>query len=144
VPKRARASRARFTPPGVAEVRAYLEELGESRFTAETFVDYYEACGWKRGKTPMTDWRGAVRTWRNRENGNGRKPSRPGGSRTAIANVPVPAPAERRVDRIDVDEAGVRRLVALYLAPDGTELRRSWCEPIDELGQTDEGGTPHG
>lgn len=52
----------RFTPPTVAEVRAYCQER-KNNVDAERFVDYYTANGWKVGKNPMKDWKAAVRTW---------------------------------------------------------------------------------
>lgn len=57
----------RFTPPTVEEVRAYCQERG-NRIDPETFVDHYTANGWKvGGKSPMKDWRAAVRTWEKRD-----------------------------------------------------------------------------
>lgn len=61
-----RASVKRFVRPTVDEVRAYCRERNNS-VDAERFVDYYESKGWLVGKTPMKDWRAAVRTW---ERGN--------------------------------------------------------------------------
>jgi len=53
--------------PTKPEVEAYILEKGYT-FTAEAFVDHYEANGWKRGKTPIVDWKAACRTWaHNRE-----------------------------------------------------------------------------
>ena len=59
----------RFTPPTVAEVRAYCQER-QNNVDAERFVDYYTANGWKVGKNPMKDWKAAVRTW-ERQGWNG-------------------------------------------------------------------------
>lgn len=53
---------SRFTPPTVAEVRAYCQER-KNNVDAERFVDYYTSNGWKVGKNPMKDWKAAVRTW---------------------------------------------------------------------------------
>lgn len=58
----------RFTRPAVSDVAAYASEMGYSDFDAERFVDYYESKGWKVGRTPMKDWKAAVRNWqRNSE-----------------------------------------------------------------------------
>ncbi len=58
-----------FSVPTAGEVQAYLDELGEARFTGEAFVDFYQARGWKfPDDSPMEDWKSAVRTWRRREN----------------------------------------------------------------------------
>lgn len=73
-PKRA----AKFTPPTVGEVAAYIAEKGYP-FTAEEFVSYYTANGWKVGRNPMKDWRAACRTWASR-----REPKREEASRYAL------------------------------------------------------------
>jgi predicted phage replisome organizer len=59
----------RFTPPTVAEVRAYCQER-QNNVDAERFVDYYTSNGWKVGKNAMKDWKAAVRTW-ERQGWNG-------------------------------------------------------------------------
>ena len=62
----------RFTKPTLADVQAYCAERGNS-VDAQKFVDYYESNGWRVGKSPMKDWRAAVRTWeRNNQQGNQR------------------------------------------------------------------------
>lgn len=52
----------RFVKPTLEEVQAYCQERHNS-LSAERFIDYYEANGWKVGKNPMKDWKAAVRTW---------------------------------------------------------------------------------
>ena len=59
-----------FKKPSVEEVRAYCEER-KNKVDAEAFVDFYESKGWLVGKTPMKDWKAAVRTWER--NGYGRQ-----------------------------------------------------------------------
>jgi len=54
--------RKRFVPPTVEEVREYVQEKGYN-VDPETFVDFYASKGWVVGKSPMKDWRAAVRTW---------------------------------------------------------------------------------
>lgn len=51
---------ARFTPPTLEEVRAYVAER-HSAVDPQGFIDFYESKGWKVGKTPMKDWRAACR-----------------------------------------------------------------------------------
>lgn len=65
------APKKRFVPPSVDEVRAYCQERGNG-IDPQGFVDFYAARGWVVGKTPMKDWKAAVRTWESRE--NARKP----------------------------------------------------------------------
>lgn len=48
--------------PTVEEVRAYCDERCNS-VDPQAFVDFYESKGWVVGKSPMKDWRAAVRTW---------------------------------------------------------------------------------
>ena len=54
--------RKKFVKPTVEEVRQYCMER-RNRVDAQSFVDFYESKGWLVGKTPMKDWKAAVRTW---------------------------------------------------------------------------------
>lgn len=70
--KRANArTRPRFTPPTVDEVLTYATERGYN-ISADRFVDYYTANGWKVGKNPMKDWKAAVRSWAARDHDKGK------------------------------------------------------------------------
>lgn len=68
-PKKRRAKK--FVKPSIPEVAEYAEGYIKSRnlrltgetFRAERFVSWYDSNGWKVGKNPMKDWKGAVRTW---------------------------------------------------------------------------------
>ena len=51
---------ARFTPPTLAEVQAYVSER-QSPVDPQGFLDFYAAKGWVVGKTPMKDWKAACR-----------------------------------------------------------------------------------
>lgn len=62
-------ARARFTPPTVEEVADYAAQMRYTGFSAERFVDYYASKGWLVGKSPMKDWRAAVRGWYSRDQG---------------------------------------------------------------------------
>ena len=65
-----------FKKPDVEEIRAYCAERHNS-VDAEHFYDHYEANGWKiGGKSPMKDWRAAVRTWEKNNASYGRKEQR--------------------------------------------------------------------
>lgn len=59
--------RTRFAAPTVDEVKAYAIEKGYAGFDAERFVDYYASKGWVVGRSPMKDWRAAVRGWVSRD-----------------------------------------------------------------------------
>lgn len=58
----------RFCVPSVDEVRIYCQERGNG-IDPQAFLDYYDARGWKLGKTPMKDWKAAVRTWEKNQKG---------------------------------------------------------------------------
>lgn len=55
-----------FTPPSAKDVAAYCREKGYA-VDAQRFVDYYISVGWKRGRTPVRDWRATVRTWARKD-----------------------------------------------------------------------------
>lgn len=55
----------RFVPPYLAEVQAYCIERGNG-IDAQAFIDFYASKGWLVGKTKMSDWKAAVRTWESR------------------------------------------------------------------------------
>ena len=52
----------RFRAPTVEEVAAYCAER-DNGIDAEAFVDFYKSKGWMVGRSPMKDWKAAVRTW---------------------------------------------------------------------------------
>lgn len=56
---------ARFTPPSVDNVSAYVQAQGY-HVNAERFVAFYEQKGWMVGKNHMKDWKAAVRNWETR------------------------------------------------------------------------------
>lgn len=56
---------ARFTPPSVDDVSAYVQAHGY-HVNAERFVAFYEQKGWMVGKNHMKDWKAAVRSWETR------------------------------------------------------------------------------
>lgn len=62
----AAAIRKRFQKPTFEEVSAYCKERN-NYVDPQAFIDFYESKGWIVGKTPMKDWRAAVRTWEKRE-----------------------------------------------------------------------------
>jgi len=52
----------RFVKPSVDEIRAYCLEK-KYGIDPEGFFNYYESKGWVVGKSPMKDWKAAVRNW---------------------------------------------------------------------------------
>ena len=63
----------RFVKPTVEEIEAYCKERNNG-INAQYFFDSYEGKGWLIGKTPMKDWKAAVRTW---EKNNFNRPQQP-------------------------------------------------------------------
>ena len=75
LPPEGAASKARrVVKPTVDDVMAYCQER-HNGIDSKSFVDFYQSKGWLVGKTPMKDWRAAVRTWERRDNrpASGRK-----------------------------------------------------------------------
>lgn len=60
----------KFTPPSPGEVKAYCSERGKG-IDPERWYNHYLSNGWKVGKSPMKDWKAAVRTWERNEYGTG-------------------------------------------------------------------------
>jgi len=63
-----KGKRKRFSPPGVDEVDEYCRSRSNS-VSADDFVNWYESNGWVvgRARTPMKNWKAAVRTWEKRD-----------------------------------------------------------------------------
>ena len=55
----------RFVPPTPEEVNAYCQKR-HNGIDGEEFVNFYACKGWMVGKSPMKDWKAAVRTWEQR------------------------------------------------------------------------------
>lgn len=51
-----------FVKPTLEEVVAYCEERNKG-VNPNQWYDHYTSNGWKVGKTPMKDWKAAIRTW---------------------------------------------------------------------------------
>jgi DNA replication protein DnaD len=52
----------RFIPPEISEVQEYCLER-KNNINPETFIDFYSATNWMRGKNKVKDWKACVRTW---------------------------------------------------------------------------------
>lgn len=63
-----------FRKPSLDDIRAYCISRGNN-VDPEQFLNFYESKGWMVGKTPMRDWRAAIRTWEKRENDSPRRRS---------------------------------------------------------------------
>ena len=55
-----------FQKPSLDDIRAYCISRGNN-VDPEQFLNFYESKGWMVGKTPMRDWRAAIRTWEQRQ-----------------------------------------------------------------------------
>ena len=60
---KAKTTRKKFVKPEPQEVTDYANSIGFN-LDGEHFVAYYQARGWKVGKSPMADWKAAVVTWK--------------------------------------------------------------------------------
>ena len=58
--------RSKFVPPTLADVSDYVREKGYA-IDPEVFIAFYQANGWKIGKSAMKDWKAAVLTWVKRD-----------------------------------------------------------------------------
>ena len=62
----AKPVRSVFRKPSVQDVAEYVTSICAD-IDPQTFIDHYDANGWKiGGKAPMKDWKAAVRTWHKR------------------------------------------------------------------------------
>lgn len=59
-------SSSHFQKPSLDEIRQYCISRS-NKVNPEQFFNFYESKGWMVGKTPMRDWRAAIRTWEKRE-----------------------------------------------------------------------------
>lgn len=64
---------SRFQKPTLEEIREYCISRGNN-VDPEQFLNFYESKGWVVGKSPMKDWRAAVRTWEKRDSPRRRSP----------------------------------------------------------------------
>ena len=55
-----------FSKPSINEIKEYCEER-KNKIDPSYFFDYYEAKGWKVGKSLMTDWKAVIRNWERKE-----------------------------------------------------------------------------
>ncbi len=67
LPESPKTARKRFEKPTIEEITAYCKERGNG-IDALGFFDYYESKGWVIGKSPMKDWKAAVRNWERMDN----------------------------------------------------------------------------
>ena len=84
-PVKGRKARKAFTKPTVDEVLAYCLER-KNGIDPQSFLDHYDSNGWMVGRTPMQDWKAAVRTWERRR---------------ATPSAPSQPPAQRWESRVN-------------------------------------------
>lgn len=64
-PKKAPKEKKAVHIPHRQEVHLYASELGMPAKEADKFFDYFESNGWRvGGRSPMKDWKAALRNWR--------------------------------------------------------------------------------
>ena len=69
--KQKKGRKKAFVPPTLDDVQAYMDEIGECRFTALKFWNYYEAKGWMLGRAKMRCWKIVLNNWNERDNQKG-------------------------------------------------------------------------
>lgn len=73
-----------FKKPTAKEVEDYSKTI-DFYINGEEFVNYYESKGWTVGpRTPMKDWKAAVRYWKSRRPKENRKAVAPPRRRVAL------------------------------------------------------------
>lgn len=65
-PKEEKPRKTKFVKPTIEEIKQYCIER-KNKIIAAHFFDYYESKGWIVGKTPMKDWKAAIRTWERQD-----------------------------------------------------------------------------
>ena len=65
----------KFEKPTPIQVKEYALSIGFASLNPQAFCDHYESKGWLIGKSPMKDWRAAVRTWKHKDNPIYQKPT---------------------------------------------------------------------
>lgn len=81
-------NRKRFRKPSIAEIQEYCESNGFTNIEISAFYDHYESNGWVIGKSPMKDWKAAVRNW------NRKRFVQNNESSTKITNPRIDIPAQ--------------------------------------------------
>lgn len=56
----------KFQKPSLDQIRDYCISRS-NQVDPEQFYNFYESKGWTIGKSPMKDWKAAIRTWEKRE-----------------------------------------------------------------------------
>lgn len=68
-----RRSAPNFKKPTIEDVKSYCEER-RNGIDAQSFIDFYDARGWKLTKgVGMKDWKAAIRTWEKNRKSNAQK-----------------------------------------------------------------------
>ena len=95
----------KFVKPTIEEIAAYCKERGNS-VDPQKFLDHYEANGWRVGRTPMRDWKAAVRTWErsayDAPKRSGRTKWRTGGEAGITAAAETRAPVSKITDAQEI------------------------------------------
>ena len=62
ISKNNNSDKKRFQKPTKTEIETYAKE-NNLTIDADYFIDYYESKGWLVGKSPMKNWKSAIRNW---------------------------------------------------------------------------------
>lgn len=94
-----RKSAAAFSPPTVEEVEAYCQERNNG-IDAQHFLDYYQSRNWMYGKTKITDWKAAVRTWEKKQKEHDTVPTNQPRARNFV-DIPVSPSYQGNMDELE-------------------------------------------
>lgn len=64
-----------FVAPSFSDVQEYVNANGYTSVDPQRFIDHYTAVGWQIGRSPMKDWKAAVRKWNRSQGVFGNKPT---------------------------------------------------------------------
>lgn len=78
----------KFEKPSIEEIANYCNEKSYN-IDPEQFFSFYESKGWVVGKSPMKDWKAAVKTWVKRQENTPAAPSAPRSESALAKNLKI-------------------------------------------------------
>jgi len=131
-----KGERAKFSPPSLDEVRAYIKERGYA-VNPDGWFSHYEANGWMVGKNKMKNWRAAIGTWQHNGYGRGEQVRRrpdPGESGREPSPPPKPmTPEEEREQEIRELKQSIHNAETFLASPGGKKDARASAMVRDNL-----------
>lgn len=85
------SNQRKFVKPSIEEIEEYCQQCRFTSVNAPAFYDYYESKGWIVGKSPMKDWKAAIRNWNRNHSAQSESSTR---STNPRIEIPAPKPDE--------------------------------------------------